>query len=105
VLIDTVALQQICWNGSGILEKRDCTLFYSCDNKYILGTGFLVSKRIKHPTIDFKPITLRIYTFRIRGKFINYCIVNGHALTVISDEETDGFFDALEKPYDIKPKK
>jgi exonuclease III len=45
---DIVALQEIRWTGSGILEKRDCTHFCSCDNKdYILGTGFLVSKRIK----------------------------------------------------------
>ena len=34
----TVALQEICWTVSGILEKRDCAPFYSCDNKdHILG--------------------------------------------------------------------
>jgi len=44
---DIVALQEIRWTGSGILAKRDCTLFYNCDNKcHILGTGVLVSKRI-----------------------------------------------------------
>ena len=54
----------------GIVEKLDCTLFYSCDNKdNTLGTGFLVSERIK-------PITPRIYILRMRGKFLNYSIVN-----------------------------
>jgi hypothetical protein len=90
---DTVALQKICWNGSGILEKQDCTLLYSCDNKdHILGSGFLVSKRIKHLIIDFKIITPRICTLRIRGKYFNYSFVNGHAPTEISDEEErEGF--------------
>jgi len=39
---DIVALQEIRRTGSRILEKQDCTLFYSCDNKeHILGTRFL----------------------------------------------------------------
>jgi hypothetical protein len=54
-----------------------------------LGTGIPVSKRIKQLIIDFKPT---ICNLRMRGKFINYSIVNGHAPTEISDEETDGFF-------------
>ena len=104
---DIVAVQKICWNGSGILEKRDCNLFYSCDNKdHIQGTGFLVSKRTKRLIIDFKSITPRICTLRIRGKFFNYSFVNGHAPTEISDdEEREGFFDAPNKSQQHKPKK
>ena len=65
-----VALQAIWWTGSRILDKWDCTLFYSCDNKdHILGMGFLVSKRIKRLIIDFKPITPKICTLRMRGIF------------------------------------
>jgi hypothetical protein len=41
----------------------------------------------------------------MRGKFLNYSIVNGHAPTETSDvEEKDGFFDALETAYDISPR-
>jgi len=39
---DIVALQEIWWTGSRILEKRDCTLFYSCKNKDHI--GYRVSK-------------------------------------------------------------
>jgi hypothetical protein len=68
---DIVALQEIRWTGSGILEKRYCILFYSCDNKYyVLGTGVLVSKRINHLVIDFKTITPRICILRRRGFFL-----------------------------------
>ena len=102
---DIVALQEIRWTGSGILEKRDCTPFYSCDNKdHILDTGFLVSKRIKHLITNFKPITPRICTLRIRGTFFNYSFLNGHAPIEISDEEIDGFFDALKRAYDTSPR-
>ena len=66
---DILALQEIRWTGIGNLEKRDCTIFYSCDNKYhILSTGFLVSKRITHLIIDFKPIAPRICTLRMGEK-------------------------------------
>jgi len=70
---DIVGLQDICWTGIGILENQDCNFFYSCDNKdHIVGAGFLVSKRIKHLIIDYKPITLRNCTLRMRGKVFNY---------------------------------
>jgi len=70
-----------------------------------LGTGFLVSKRINHLIIDFEPFTPRICILRIRGKFLNYGIVNGHAPTETSDnEEMDGVFGALERTYDISPR-
>jgi hypothetical protein len=92
--VDIVALQEIQLIGNGTLERRDCTLFYSCDNKdHIVGSSFLVSKRIKHLIIDFIPISHRICILRMRGKFCTYSIVNGHAPTETSDDEgKDGFF-------------
>jgi len=101
--VDKVVLQEIRWTGSRILEKQDCTLFYSCDNKdHILGTGFLVSKRIKHLIIDFKRTTPRICTLRMRGKFFNYSVVKGRAPTETSDEEKDGCFHAPETVFNIR---
>jgi len=55
--------------------------------------------------MDFKPITPRICTLRIRGKFFNSSFVNGHVPTEKSgDEEKDGFSDALERAYDTSPR-
>jgi hypothetical protein len=55
--------------------------------------------------MDFKPITPTICTLRMRGKCLNYSIVNGHVLTKTSDdEEKDRFFEILEKTHDISPK-
>ena len=85
---DTVALKETWWTGSGILEKRDCTLFYSCDNKdHIFGIAFLMSKRIKHLIINFKPNTFRICILKMKGSFFSNSIVNGHAPTETSDDE------------------
>jgi hypothetical protein len=54
-----------------------------------MGTGFLVSNRIIHLIMDCKSITPRIFTLRMRGKFLNY----SHGPTEIpDDEEKDGGF-------------
>jgi len=63
-----------------------------------------MNKRIKHLIIDFKPITPRIWTLRIRGKFFIYSFINGHEPAEISDdEEKDGVFDVLQTAYDTSP--
>jgi hypothetical protein len=68
-----------------------------------MGIGFLVTNKIKHLIIDFKPITPRICTLSMRGKFLNYSIVNGLAPTEIPDDLKDGAFVAPERAYDISP--
>jgi hypothetical protein len=99
-----VALQDICWTGIGILENRDCNFFNICDNKdHILGAGFLVSKIIKHVIMDYKPTTPRNCTLLLRGKVFNYTIVNGHVPTDMMMKKKMGFFNALERAYDISP--
>jgi hypothetical protein len=41
----------------------------------------------------------------MRGKFFNCSVVKGYVPTETSeDEEKGGFFDALERPYDISPR-
>jgi hypothetical protein len=43
--------------------------------------------------------------FENEGIFLNYSTVNGHAPTETTDDvEKDGFFDFLEKAYDISPR-
>jgi hypothetical protein len=55
-----------------------------------------MNKRIRHLIIDFKPITPRICTLRIREKFFNYSFINGHEPTKIPDDE--------ETAYDTSPR-
>ena len=80
--IDILAIQEIRWTGNGILEKKDCTVYYSCHkNLHQFGTGFLIHRNIKHLVIDFQPVNMRICKIRIRGRLYNYSIINIHAPT------------------------
>ena len=85
--IGITAIQEVRWTGQGALEKRDHTIFYSCDKRqHLFGVGFIV-KNFKHLVMDFKAISTRICTLRIKGKFFNYTIINVHAPTEVSTEE------------------
>jgi len=88
-----------------LLEKKDHTIFYSCDRKqHMLGVGFVVKKNFKRLVMDFKAIGTRICTLRIKGKFFNYTIINIHAPTEVSnEEENESFYDLLQKTYDESP--
>jgi len=100
-----IAIQEVRWIGHGVLEKRDHTVFYSCDRKqHLLGVGFVVKKNLKHLVMDFKAISTRICTLRITGKFYNYTIINVHAPTEVStEEEKESFYDLLQKTYEECP--
>ena len=100
--IGIIAIQEVRWIGQGVLEKRDHTVFYSCDKKqHLLGVGFVVKKNFKHLVMDFKAISSRICTQRIRGKIFNYTIINIHAPTEVStEEEKESFYDLLQKTYE-----
>ncbi|GFV18587.1 craniofacial development protein 2 [Trichonephila clavipes] len=40
--VDVLAIQEIRWLGTGILDKKDCTLYYSCQEKaHHFGVGFI----------------------------------------------------------------
>jgi hypothetical protein len=73
--IDLLAVQEVRWLGRSIIEK-DCRIYYSCDDeKNIFGAGFIASKHIRSRVIICKPIDMRLWIFRIRGKFKNYRFV------------------------------
>ena len=102
--IRIIAIQEICWTGQGVLEKKDHTIFYSCDERqHMLGVGFVV-KNFKHLVMDFRAISTRICTLRIKGKFFNYTIINVHTpMEVSAEEEKDSFYDLLQKTYEQSP--
>lgn len=65
--IDIAAIQKVQWIGNNTMEKRDHTIFCSCDTKdHILGIEFIVCKRVKHVIRDFRAITPRMCLLRLR---------------------------------------
>ena len=102
-----MAIQEIHWIDQGTLEKKDHPIFYSCDRKqHMLEVGFVVKKNFKRMVIDFKAISTRICTLRIKGKSFNYTIINVHAPTEVSTlegKEKESFYDVIQKTYDDSP--
>lgn len=94
------------WLGEGILEKKNHTVYYSCEKKHIFGTGFLLRKRIKHQVIDFVPRSSRFCKIKLRGRFFNYnSTINAHAPTGENDEEEkELFYEDLHILYRICPR-
>ncbi|GFU53630.1 craniofacial development protein 2 [Trichonephila clavipes] len=85
--IDVLAIQEIRWLGTGILDKKDCTLYYSCQEKaHHFGVGFIVNKRLRNTVIDFQAISMRLCKIRLRGRHYNTTINCAHAPTDDKDE-------------------
>ena len=105
--MDITAIQEIRWTGEGIIDKKNHTIFYSCDRKHhIFGTGFVVNKRIKHLVTNFKAKTLRICKIHVRGLFFNYSLICVHAPTEEKDDdEKDNFYEDLDQIYEECPKR
>ncbi|XP_055714419.1 uncharacterized protein LOC129808671 [Phlebotomus papatasi] len=107
---DITALQELRWTEEGVLEKGSYDIYYSCHPRHhVLGTGFLVSRRIKPAVIGFASISERLCTLRVRGMFQNITLINVHAPTEeSSDQEKDAFYDQVERTlsacsrYDVK---
>jgi hypothetical protein len=63
--MDITAIQEICWIGQGILERRDCNVYYSYQkSKHEFGCGFIVNKKVKHLVMDLTPEAHRICVLR-----------------------------------------
>uniref|UniRef100_A0A1B0CNV0 Reverse transcriptase domain-containing protein n=1 Tax=Lutzomyia longipalpis TaxID=7200 RepID=A0A1B0CNV0_LUTLO len=103
---DITAIQEMRWTGQGVLEKRDYNIYYSCHPKHhMLGVGFLVSRKVKPAVIGFKPISERLCTLRVRGKFQNISLINVHAPTEDSSEsEKDNLYDLVEQALNACPR-
>ena len=105
--VDILAIQEIRWLGTGTMENNNYNIYYSCNPKeHIFGTGFIISKRVKHLVIDFQAINHRLCYIRIKGRFFNYSLICAHAPTETTEneEEKDCFYDDLEQAYIKCPK-
>jgi exonuclease III len=97
--IDLLAIQEVRWLGKNILEKKNCTVYYTfSDKQHYLGTGFIVNNHIRILVIDFKPIDIKICALRIKGIFQNYSFICVHSPTEEkSEREKDQFDKSLER--------
>jgi hypothetical protein len=105
--MDVTAIQEIGWLGEGIIDKKDHTIFYSCDRKHhMFGTGFIVNRRIKHLVTDFKAKTPRTCRICVRGLFFNYSLICVRApMEGKDDDEKDNFYEDLDQIYEECPKR
>jgi exonuclease III len=104
--VDTTAIQEVRWTGTGVLEKKECTVFYSCSNsKHEFGTGFIVVKKVKHLVINFIPVNKRVSCLHIRGKLFSCSLINVQAPSADkTEDDKEAFYLLLEKTYDACPR-
>jgi len=104
--MDVVALQEIRWQGKGSIRKVKFTLHYSGnDRQGNRGVGCIVSEKASRSALRFSPISERICTLRIKGKFHNITFVNVHAPTEDAEDEiVDELYDTLKSVCDEIPK-
>ena len=100
--MNVVALQEIRWKVKGSIRKVKFTLHYSGnDRQGNRGVGFIVSKKATRSELGFSPISERICTLRIKGKFHNITFVNVYAPTEDTEDETvDEFYETLQSVCD-----
>jgi exonuclease III len=102
---DITVIQELRWVESGVMQKRNYDLYYSCNYiKHISRTVFAVNKRVSHLVIGFEPLSMRMCYLRLKGRFFNISIINAHAPTEDKEEEQkEQFYEKLERAYDKHP--
>ena len=88
-------------------QKKD-TRFSSVEkeDKHDHGIGFLVHKDITNTVMGCSPISSRLITIRLRTVPFNITTVQAYAPTSdYDDNETEEFYDQLQKVIDPTPKK
>jgi hypothetical protein len=67
-------------------------------------TVFLVESKHNQLDMDYTPINEHLRILRVKGRFFNYSLINIHAPTNDSDDETnDLFYEELERTYSVCP--
>jgi hypothetical protein len=91
--------------GSGVMQKRDYDLYYSChDSKHTFVTGFVVNKRVSHMVISLEPLDMRMCYLHLKNRFFNISTINAHVPTEDKEEEeNEEFYEKLERAYDKLP--
>jgi len=79
--------------------------YFGNDRQGKWGVGFIVSKKATRSVLGFSPISERICTLRIKGKFHNIIFVNVYTPTEDTEDEIiDEFYETLQSVCDEIPK-
>jgi len=105
--LEIVAIQEIRWSGSGVIKKKDFSLYYSGTKEQVgqAGTGFIIMGRTINSVIGFEAINERLCKIRLKGKYNNVTLVNIYAPTEDkADSEKENFYEQLQLVIDQIPK-
>lgn len=98
--VDIIAIQETKHKDSGVFDKEGYTFFMSSGSDRRLGTGFAVSERMRHAVIKFTPVSDRMCTLRLRGRYQKINIINIHAPTEEKQiDHKEEFYEALNREY------
>ena len=76
--LEIVAVQEMRWSGTGLIKKKDFSLYYSgtVDQTGQAGTGFIILGGVINNVIGFKAISERLCKIRIKSKYNNMTKIN-----------------------------
>ncbi|XP_039297373.1 craniofacial development protein 2-like [Nilaparvata lugens] len=96
--LDILALQEVRWKGSGRIDKKDFSLYYSGnpEKSGMYGTAFMINANLRKSVLGFEPISDRVCRIRIKGRFWNTSMISAYAPTEEAPEEDKvTFYDQL----------
>lgn len=100
-----IALQETRQSGVFIRDIENFTLFNSGGENRRLGTGFLVTHKLKEAVTEFKAISDRLCYLRLTIEARKVSIINCHAPTEEKDgEEKEAFYEEMGNIYDRIPR-
>ncbi|PNF25464.1 hypothetical protein B7P43_G07688 [Cryptotermes secundus] len=104
--LDLAGVQEVRWDGGGIAPAGDYTFFYGKGKeKYELGTGFSVHKRIVSAVKRVEFVSDRISCTVLKGRWCDIIVMNVHAPTKDKiDDIKDRFYEELDHVFDKFPK-
>jgi len=105
--LEIVAIQEIRWSGTGLIKKKDFSLYYSgtVDQTGQAGTGFIILGGVINNIIGFEAVSERLCKIRIKSKYNNMTMINTYAPTEDKvDAEKEKFYEDLQTVIDRTPK-
>jgi exonuclease III len=105
--LEIVAIQEIRWSGTGLIKKKDFSLYYSgtINQTGQAATGFIILGGVINKVIGFEAISERLCKIRIKSKYNNMTMINMYVPTEDKvDAEKEKFYDDLQTVIDRTPK-